>query len=430
MEVLNLLIQKNIEENSGFKYHFGCKKLKITHLWFADDLLVFCHGDLESVRIIKKSLDEFSGFSGLLPNMQKSTIFFGGLSCAEQQCILNIIPFSVGKLPVRYLGVPLLTKNLSISDCKPLISKVKAKNYWASVFLLPKQVIYEINKILKGFLWCQGELTKGKAKISWDNICKPKDQGGLGLKNLGAWNEVLMIKHLWNVAVKKETLWVKWIYMERLKDKNIWEAECDSNCTMGWKNILSLREKIRKHVRWKIGNGKIVNVWYDNWCSASPLSDFIDTRDIYDARLNKNCTIKEIVSDDGNEKCFKVSNVWKDLNCNGVKNDWYPLVWFAQNIPSHAFVTWLAIQERLMTQDKIKIWKPNEDLKCSLCNSCIDSHDHLFFTCEFSKEVWNELQNMLNVRLSVRWNTIIREMVALPINRNIWSIVRRIVCVP
>ncbi|GJW58161.1 RNA-directed DNA polymerase, eukaryota, reverse transcriptase zinc-binding domain protein [Tanacetum coccineum] len=133
------------------------------------------------------------------------------------------------------------------------------------------------------------------------------------------------------------------------------------------------------------------------------------------------------VSDDGNEKCFKVSNVWKDLNCNGVKNDWYPLVWFAQNIPRHAFVTWLAIQERLMTQDRIKILKPNKDLKCSLCNSCIDSHDHLFFTCEFSKEVWNELQNMLNVRLSVRWNTIIREMVALPINRNIWSIVRRIV---
>ncbi|GJR07383.1 Toll/interleukin-1 receptor domain-containing protein [Tanacetum coccineum] len=78
MEVLNLLIKKNIEENEEFEYHHGCKKLKITHLCFADDLLAFCHGDCESVRIIKKSLDEFSGYSGLLPNMQK-----------------------IGKLPVR-----------------------------------------------------------------------------------------------------------------------------------------------------------------------------------------------------------------------------------------------------------------------------------------------------------------------------------------
>ncbi|GJZ23567.1 RNA-directed DNA polymerase, eukaryota, reverse transcriptase zinc-binding domain protein [Tanacetum coccineum] len=371
MEVLNLLIQKNIEENSGFKYHFGCKKLKITHLCFADDLLVFCHGDLESVRIIKKSLDEFSGFSGLLPNMQKSTIFFGGLSCAEQQCILNIISFSVGKLPVRYLGVSLLTKNLSISDCKPLIRKVKAKvNDWKNKNLSYVRRVQLIASVLR-------ELTKGKAKISWDNICKPKDQGGLGLKNLVDWNEVLMIKHLWNVVVKKETLW------------------------------------------------------------ASPLSDFIDTRDIYDARLNKKCSIKEIVIDGRWKWPEEWNNDFAELNMIQVPminediednaNDWYPLVWFTQNIPRHAFVTWLAIQERIMTQDRIKIWKPNEDLKCSLYNSCIDSHDHLFFTCEFSKEVWNELHNMLNVRLSVRWNPIIREMVALPINRNIWSIVRRIV---
>ncbi|GKD83620.1 RNA-directed DNA polymerase, eukaryota, reverse transcriptase zinc-binding domain protein [Tanacetum coccineum] len=272
MEVLNLLIKENIEERRGFKHHIGCKNLKITHLCFADDLLVFCHGDPESVKVMKKSLDEFSGFSGLLPNLQKSTIFFGGLSSAEQQSILYIIPFPIGKLPVRYLEVPLLTKKLSINDCKPLISKVKTKisdwknkflsyagrvqliasilssmqSYWASIFLLPKQVIYEINKILKGFLWCQGELSKGKAKVSWEKICNPKDQGGLGLKNLGVWNEVLMIKHLWNVAMKKDTLWVKWIYMERLKGRSIWEVQSDNKCTVGWKNILSLREKNEK----------------------------------------------------------------------------------------------------------------------------------------------------------------------------------------
>ena len=91
--------------------------------------------------------------------------------------------------------------------------------YWASVFILPKTVVKEINKLLKGFLWCQGEITKGKAKISWENICKPKDQGGLGIKDLQTWNEVLILKHLWNIAAKKDTTWVKWINVEKLKGK-------------------------------------------------------------------------------------------------------------------------------------------------------------------------------------------------------------------
>ena len=46
MEVLNLMLKKNIAVSAQFKYHFGCKKLRITHLCFADDLLVFCHGDV------------------------------------------------------------------------------------------------------------------------------------------------------------------------------------------------------------------------------------------------------------------------------------------------------------------------------------------------------------------------------------------------
>ncbi|GKE28810.1 RNA-directed DNA polymerase, eukaryota, reverse transcriptase zinc-binding domain protein [Tanacetum coccineum] len=81
-----------------------------------------------------------------------------------------------------------------------------------------------------------------------------------------------------------------------------------------------------------------------------------------------------------------------------------------------------------MTQDKLLIWRPNDDLKCALCNKCPDSHNHLFFTCEFSNEIWNELLRMLNVRLSRCWDKIINEVKALELNKNIWSIMRRLVC--
>ena len=64
-----------------------------------------------------------------------------------------------------------------------------------------------------------------------------------------------MCKHLWNVASNKESLWVKWINVIRLKGKSIWEVKSVADASCGWKQMLSLRSKIRDHVFKKIGNG-------------------------------------------------------------------------------------------------------------------------------------------------------------------------------
>ena len=83
--------------------------------------------------------------------------------------------------------------------------------YWATVFLLPQAVIDDINSLLKGFLWNQSEKANGRARVAWEKLCKPKTQGGLGLKNLSVWNRAMIVKHLWHVAVDKDSLWVKWV---------------------------------------------------------------------------------------------------------------------------------------------------------------------------------------------------------------------------
>ncbi|GJU20036.1 RNA-directed DNA polymerase, eukaryota, reverse transcriptase zinc-binding domain protein [Tanacetum coccineum] len=189
MEFFTLIMERNMENTPEFNYHFGCRRLKVTHICFADDLLVFFHGDPSSVRLIKSSLEEFGSHSGLVPNFNKSTIFFRSINNEDQQCLLDILPFQKGSLPMRYLGVPLITKRL---------------------------VVKEINSILKAFLWNSGEVSKGKTKIVWKNVCKPKIHGGLGLKDLICWNKALLVKHIWNIANKKDTLWVKWVMGDAL----------------------------------------------------------------------------------------------------------------------------------------------------------------------------------------------------------------------
>nr|GFC25929.1 RNA-directed DNA polymerase, eukaryota, reverse transcriptase zinc-binding domain protein [Tanacetum cinerariifolium] len=75
MEVFTLIMEKNVINSPEFNYHFVCRELKITHICFADDLLVFCYEDTCFAKVIKKSLEEFGNCSGLLPNFNKSVIF-------------------------------------------------------------------------------------------------------------------------------------------------------------------------------------------------------------------------------------------------------------------------------------------------------------------------------------------------------------------
>ncbi|GJZ86131.1 putative reverse transcriptase domain-containing protein [Tanacetum coccineum] len=125
MEVLSLMISRKIASNDAFKYHWRCSKVKLTHLCFANDFIIFSNGDVRSVTILKNALEEFSRVSGLTPNFEKSVVFFGNVLVSTRNAILRVMPFPLGSFPIRYLGVPLISSRLYKKYCDPLIDKVK-----------------------------------------------------------------------------------------------------------------------------------------------------------------------------------------------------------------------------------------------------------------------------------------------------------------
>nr|GEW50681.1 hypothetical protein [Tanacetum cinerariifolium] len=66
MEVFNLVLRREIDSNLTFRFHWQCKELKLTHLYFADDLLLFCNGDSSYVDVLKNVISIFGGLFGLL----------------------------------------------------------------------------------------------------------------------------------------------------------------------------------------------------------------------------------------------------------------------------------------------------------------------------------------------------------------------------
>ncbi|GJX82525.1 RNA-directed DNA polymerase, eukaryota, reverse transcriptase zinc-binding domain protein [Tanacetum coccineum] len=165
MEVFTVIMAKNVANSLIFKFHPGCKELKMTYLCFADDLLVICHKSVECVKVIKDSIDEFSRVSGLEPNLNKSTIFFGNVKIGDQRSILNVMPFKVGKFPVKYLGFPLITKRLGREEYKQLIDKVRNnvddwKNKSLTYVGRMRLIAFVLNSMQVLCFFCQNLLSK------------------------------------------------------------------------------------------------------------------------------------------------------------------------------------------------------------------------------------------------------------------------------
>lgn len=226
-------------KNDDFNYHPRCQKLGITHLGFADDLLLFSRGDMISVKLMSEAFDKFSKATGLKANLTKCQIYFGGVSNREKQEILNLIGYNEASLPLRYLGVPLSTKRLTISQCKPLIDKVTARinswmarclsyagreqliksvllslqTYWAQIFVLPQRVMKTIEAICRSFLWTGKASNSRKALIAWEKTCLPRSAGGLSIVDIKLWNRLAICKHTWDLSQHKEKLWIKWIHI-------------------------------------------------------------------------------------------------------------------------------------------------------------------------------------------------------------------------
>lgn len=77
------------------------------------------------------------------------------------------------------------------------------------------------------------------------------------------------------------------------------------------------------------------------------------------------------------------------------------MVWFPAHVPKCSVISWLAILNRLYTEDRLVLFGMKSISCCSLYPDN-ESHDHLFFNCSYSTRVWNAIINKLNETWSPR----------------------------
>lgn len=86
---------------------------------------------------------------------------------------------------------------------------------------------------------------------------------------------------------------------------------------------------------------------------------------------------------------FSALKTWEQIRDRQSKKDWARIIWFLQGIMRIAFITWLAVRDRLSTSARSRCWDINQP--CLLCGEPKETRDHLFFACTYSFMIWSEV---------------------------------------
>ena len=96
-------------------------------------------------------------------------------------------------------------------------------------------------------------------------MCKPKVDGGMGFKDLRAFNLALLAKQGWRLFQNLGSLTHRILKARYFPDSNFMEAQLGLKPSYTWRSLLAGRKVLDKGLRWSIGNGQSVRIWADRW---------------------------------------------------------------------------------------------------------------------------------------------------------------------
>ncbi|KAH1066052.1 hypothetical protein J1N35_031039 [Gossypium stocksii] len=202
MEWLGHIIRFEISAGKWHPIQLSRLEPFLSHLFFADDLVIFGKTEIDQAILLKEILKSFCDFSG----------------------------------------------------------------HKVNTVLVPKGLCDEIKKkIARQFIWGSSTRHSKSTLVGWDSICKPRSRGGLGLRHLYYQNNSFIMKIAFNLISQKDALWVcvlrsKYGWKNRLPD-----SIHRTNYSHLWCSLSKVWSLLRENLIWSIGDGSSIRSWTDAW---------------------------------------------------------------------------------------------------------------------------------------------------------------------
>ncbi|XP_075087488.1 uncharacterized protein LOC142169519 [Nicotiana tabacum] len=249
-EVLSRSLNKLFEDKSFVGFGMPKWSDPLNHLAYVDDTIIFAFAHPPSL----------SKIMAVLGTMRR------------YQAVGAITGFARGKFPFTYLGCPIFYTRRRKDYYEDLMKKVKAKLHsWKgkllsfggkatlissvlqsmpvhmlSVLDPPSSILGHLHKTFVRFFWSTKEEGRSRHWASWQNLCLPKEEGGLGFRSLNDVSKELFAKLWWRFRTTK-SLWSNFMWNKYCK-KELPIVVHFRGGSHVWRQMLNAREEVEHEI--------------------------------------------------------------------------------------------------------------------------------------------------------------------------------------
>lgn len=202
-----------------------------SHVFFADDIMIFCRGSKKNLENIMKLFDQYVAVSGQKISLDKSRFFSGSIPARRLLMISST------------LGVPIFKGKPKSSHLLPITDKIKDKLgswkgvllsimgrvqlvkfviqgsllYCFQVYYWPASLLKKVDSWLRNFIWSGEVSTRKLVTVAWSKMCAPFNEGGLGIRPIKLLNDDAALKLCWNFF-SSDSHWAKFLRARFLRN--------------------------------------------------------------------------------------------------------------------------------------------------------------------------------------------------------------------
>ncbi|XP_021762976.1 uncharacterized protein LOC110727703 [Chenopodium quinoa] len=291
-EAFSSLLVKAANDNliSGARVCRGAPK--ISHIFFADDSILFARATTEECSKIVSIISTYERASGQLINFDKSEVSFSKNVRADRRYeIISLLRVKQVSRHEKYLGLPTIIgrSKKAVFSClkerewkklqgwkerllsqagKEILIKAVAQAipvYMMGLFRIPDCVLNEINSMIAKFWWGSRGSERKIHWVSWKKLCLPKQLGGMGFRDLGTFNQALLAKQGWRLLNDSKSLVYSVLKARYFKNGEFISAPRGYDPSFVWRSIWGAKSLLVDGLRWRVGDGRRINVWEEGW---------------------------------------------------------------------------------------------------------------------------------------------------------------------